>query len=230
MKPIIFCSFFCLISFQIILGQNNDLMDGKVIMPDNSNTIHPDAFTTPTGNFKDSLTTGFPGSDISPEITTPIQFIRQKIRYRTGFSNLNIQNSSEQVTYPAFGGFYHIKSDIIFNPTDKLTFSFGGGLVRYDTPETPNSKLKYGIQSSIQYSFTNWVSLRLYGQRLWSLRPKEKSSFIFMNPMYPQSEAGATISTQIKNIKMDIGPKTIINTESNFKNLNMINTKVSIGF
>ncbi len=60
---------------------------------------------------------------------------------------------------------------------------------------------------------------------------KATNSLIHMNPLFPQPEYGAEISAKIKNVQLDVGSKSIINTEqSNLHNLNIINSTISIGF
>ncbi|MBN2596271.1 MAG: hypothetical protein JXR82_05755 [Marinifilaceae bacterium] len=228
MKQIFFICIIGLSIFQTSVEQNTDLDKNVQIEPlTNKNNIYPNEDLLNPG---DTMMMNFSKSNITTEATAPILFNKKNLRYNTGLPLFIIENSVEQVTLPAFGGYFHIKSNILFNTSERVTFSFGGGLVRYDTPEIPFSTLKYSVQGSFQYAVTNRMNFRIYGQRLWYQDPRHKSAFIFMNPMFPQSEVGAAISSQMKNIKMDFGTRTIINTESYLQNLNMINTKVSIGF
>lgn len=140
------------------------------------------------------------------------------------------QNTGSIMHYPAFGGYQHFKSDIVFQPANKLTLTLGGSLLRIDTPESPHPSLQYGIQSSVRYAFNSHLSLYLYGQRLWDFSKSQKSSFAIMNPLFPQTEAGAGLSGNMKNIRIDVGPRLIFDTYNNFKNLNIINFRICIRF
>lgn len=140
------------------------------------------------------------------------------------------QNTADIMHYPAFGGYQHFKSDIVFKPVNKLTVTLGGSLLRIDTPESPHPSLQYGMQSSVRYAFNSHLSLFLYGQRLWDFSKSQKSSFAIMNPLFPQTEAGAGLSGNMKNIQIDVGPRLIFDTKSNFQKMNLINTNISIDF
>ncbi|MGQ1890520.1 hypothetical protein ACT29H_08755 [Thermophagus sp. OGC60D27] len=140
------------------------------------------------------------------------------------------QNTGSIMHYPAFGGYQHFKSDIVFKPVNKLTVTLGGSLLSIDTPESLRPAMQYGIQSSVRYAFNNHLSLFLYGQRLWDFSKSQKSSFAIMNPLFPQTEAGAGLSGNMKNIQIDVGPRLIFDTKSNFQKMNLINTNISIDF
>ncbi len=165
-------------------------------------------------------------------LNTP-EYVRETASQRIPATTpqFGILNSSRRVIYPYFGGFFQIKSEVVYSPSDRLTFTIGGTLVRLDTPDELHPQMQYGIHSSVAWSFTNWLSLRLYGQRLWHLGQEPPSPYLFLNPRFPQTGVGAALSSQFKNVQMDMGPKAIFEPQSKSpQKLNLINTKIKIRF
>jgi hypothetical protein len=156
---------------------------------------------------------------------------RRSMLYSIHNAGLSLFNSSERVTYPHFGGFFQMKSDVVFSPFNKVIFRMGGTVIRQDTPEQSHSQMQYGVCSAVGYSFANWLTFRLYGQRLWYLNPEHVSPLLLLNPLFPHTAVGAELSTKINNVQMGLGSKAIFDPQFNSsQHLNLINTKVSIGF
>ncbi len=145
-----------------------------------------------------------------------------------------ITNSSRYVRYPGLGEVYSIRSVNSFNATDRLILSFGYGAVRSFTPLDFNAVLQLSFYSSVEYQLTDWLYLKLYGQYITSPINKTRRSpnvYSYMNPMYPQSQAGADLFLKYKNLKVNAGPKYLFDTEFNQAPVvRSFNTKVSIGF
>ncbi len=156
---------------------------------------------------------------------------RCSMRYSIHNAGISLFNSSEQVTYPHYGGFFQMESDVVFSPVNKVILRIGGRVIRQDTPEQSHSQMQYGLCSSLGYSFSNWLAFRLYGQRLWYFNPQQVSPLLLLNPLFPHTAVGAELSTKINNVQMGLGSKAIFDPQFNSsQHLNLINTKVSIGF
>ncbi|MGM0377136.1 MAG: hypothetical protein ACQEQ0_10195 [Bacteroidota bacterium] len=146
-------------------------------------------------------------------------------------AKFKLKNSRTEQFFPHLGSSYHIKSLVEYHPNQQFQFSAGWGLIRIHTALSPNAVMKYSLNSQVRYSFSQWLKLRLYYQSVQNIQGQSANPLIHMNPLFPQSEYGAEISAKIKNVKLDVGPRSIINTENNsLQNLNMINSSISVGF
>jgi len=149
-----------------------------------------------------------------------------------GWNHYNLELSKDQKQFPQYGGYYHIKSNLQFSPTDQLRISAGSGLVRQDIPGATHAILQYGTQSALQYELNNWLKIMIYGQRLWFFEEDRNNAFLYRNPMVPQTETGGIISvTPQKNISLNLGPRIIIDTQTPEKrNMKMFNFSIVFRF
>jgi len=134
-----------------------------------------------------------------------------------------------------FGGYKHFSNNWFYQYSDKLSFNVQAGLVVQNSLLNYNSPiLNYSISSEAEFNLFNNVSIYFKGQYISNPLNKNRNyydPFIFMNPLYLQSEVGTGIKAEFNNIKADVGVKTMYDTQHK-KNMpvNSMNTKVSIGF
>lgn len=96
------------------------------------------------------------------------------------------------------------------------------------------SNFQNSFHTSIEYAITSWLSAYLYGQYVSCPFNKPKdffAPFLYQNPLFFQTETCGGLRATHKNIKADVGLKTIYDTQFNQTNpVNSMNTKVTIGF
>lgn len=134
-----------------------------------------------------------------------------------------------------FGGYVLYDNNISVNAKDRFMFSLGLGLAKQNSILNDIAPtLNYCISSYAEYKVYKGLSIYFYGQYLSS--PINKTSeyfdpYVYMNPLYLQTETGAGVKAELKNIKAELGMKSMINTQFNTeKAINSMNTKVTIGF
>lgn len=133
-----------------------------------------------------------------------------------------------------FGGFKHYNNTFSFTKENKYSFNMGIGLaIQNSNFNHTNPLYQYSISSGMEYVLFKGISIYFYGQYLSSPLKGEGyfDPFIYMNPFYLQTETGCGVKAVYKNIKADIGMKSIYDNQLNLaKPINSMNTKVSIGF
>ena len=134
-----------------------------------------------------------------------------------------------------FGGYVVYDNNISVNAKDRFVFSLGLGLAKQNSILNDIAPtLNYCVSSYAEYKVYKGLSIYFYGQYLST--PINKSSeyfdpYVYMNPLYLQTETGAGVKAELKNIKAELGMKSMINTQfNNEKAINSMNTKVTIGF
>lgn len=159
--------------------------------------------------------------------------------YKCGEYHLNNgftyqQSKTAQIFYGR-GGYEHYNNSLLFNASRELSVDIGFGIAKQSTSlNTDGPNLYFTLHSSLEYSINNTMSIYLKGQYLTC--PINRSEgyfdpFLYMNQMFLQTETEVGLRTKYKNIKADIGVKTL--HEKNFKGqkpISTINSKVTIGF
>ncbi len=134
-----------------------------------------------------------------------------------------------------FGGFKHYANTFYFTKENKYSFHMGIGLaIQNSVLNYTNPLYQYSLSSGMEYNLFKGVSVYFQGQYLSTPLNKPEGysdPFIYMNPFYLQTEIGYGVKSEYKNIKADIGMKSIYDTQlKSAKPINSMNTKVSIGF
>ncbi|MCT4647217.1 MAG: hypothetical protein N4A74_19670 [Carboxylicivirga sp.] len=131
------------------------------------------------------------------------------------------------------GGFENYIDQLQIN-SQNGSFIFGYGLTLQNDYNTSNAtSIQLNLSVRYDHSLNNWLSIYTYGQYLSSdVRNNSKlSPLINMNPLFMQSEAGIGLIAKYRNLKLDVGTKTIFDTQfQKSKPLNMMNSKLKVGF
>jgi len=161
------------------------------------------------------------------------------LNYKSGenilFKNVLFRQSKTCNVFHGLGNYEHFNNSFIYNTGNKMTFDVGFGLAKQSTilnSKGPN--IQFSFHTIAEYSITNWLSAYLSGQYITSPINKSKVSFdpfLYMNPLFLQTETRGGLSAKFKNIKADIGVKTMYDTQfKQIKPISTINSKVTIGF
>ena len=134
-----------------------------------------------------------------------------------------------------FGGFKHYNNTFSFTKENKYSFNMGIGLaIQNSIMNYTDPPYQYSLSTGMEYVLFKGISIYFYGQYLSSPLNKGEGyvdPFIYMNPFYLQTETGYGVKAVYKNIKADVGMKSIYDTQLKIaKPINSMNTKVSIGF
>lgn len=147
---------------------------------------------------------------------------------------LTFSQDHTQKVFPNLGESNQFSGNLFFRATNNLALGFGLELLKQNTvltPKKPNYQLAFS--SSVEFSFNSWLSAYIYGQYLSpSLNQKQFFDPLqYLNPLFKQTEFGSGLRAKHKNIKADLGVKTIqgkdlteTNSSSYFK------SKITVGF
>lgn len=141
----------------------------------------------------------------------------------------------KEVTYIGLGHYEHFKNNFTYLRKDKLLFNLEVGLAKQSTILNSNNiDFHFSFMSLIEYKITKSLSAYIYGQYLTSPLNKTKTSFndlSYMSPLFLQTEIGAGLRANYKNINADVGMKSMYDTQFNqLKPINSMSTKITIGF
>lgn len=147
---------------------------------------------------------------------------------------LAFSQEQTQEVFPNLGESHQFSGNFLFQATNNLKLGLGLELLKQNTVLTPwNPNYQLGFRTSAEYSFNKWLSAYVFGQYISpSLNQKDFFDPLqYMNPLFKQTEFGGGLRAKHKNIKADIGVKTIqgkdvteTNSSSYFK------SKITVGF
>lgn len=133
------------------------------------------------------------------------------------------------------GGYTQYSNGFYYQNGRKYQFNIQTGLVLQNSLINYTEPIyNYFLSSGFEYSLFNGVSVYFNGQYVSSPLNKDNGyldPFIYMNPMYLQSEISIGVKAEYRNLKADVGMKSMYDTQYKQSNsINSMNTKVSIGF
>jgi len=151
------------------------------------------------------------------------------------FRSISFVQTKKEDSYLGLGEYAHYANRVAVNRNNKFSFALGFGLAKQSTISSCNSlSLHYSFSSNLEYEIAKGVSIYIYGQYLTSPLNKERSfidPFLSMNPLFLQTETGAGVKAEFKNIKADVGMKSIHDTQfKQKKSLKTMNTNVKFSF
>uniref|UniRef100_UPI003217459A hypothetical protein n=1 Tax=uncultured Draconibacterium sp. TaxID=1573823 RepID=UPI003217459A len=221
---------FCLFFSTLVFAQAEDSTRLIPGLPPFENELHtsilfPSIF--PEINFEQSLFSNNPSLKLhmfdSPET------------HNSFLAGITFKQSKMEMLLPNLVRSQHFQNRIIYNPSSKISFEIGVGLVQQNSVLSafqPNYQLSF--KTLLEYEISNWLSAYLYGQYITlPLNQSQKSldPLIYMNPNFIQTEFGGGLRTKYKNIKADMGLRKIYDTQFNQSNpVQFMDTKVTIGF
>ncbi len=158
--------------------------------------------------------------------------------YFTKLTNSNafsFNQVKEENTFIGLGTYEHFKNNFTFKRKNRLLINFEIGLVKQNTIQSfDNINFHISVRTLIEYKITKTLSAYMYGQYITLPLNKNISSydsFFYMNPLFPQTEIGAGLKATYKNLKTDVGMKSIHSNQFNqIKSINTMDTKITIGF
>lgn len=141
------------------------------------------------------------------------------------------QNKIEDYS-PGLGSYEFFNNSLNYRINNNTLIEMGLGLARQNSilyAAKPNYQI--GFQASVEFAVTSKLDAFIYGQYFTSPINKSKDffdPFIFQNPLFLQSEVGAGIKRDYKNMDAKFQINSIYdNHKGHFA---PINSKITIGF
>lgn len=137
---------------------------------------------------------------------------------------------------PAISKYEYYKLKLDYAGINNLNLSVEGGIIKNQNAfSSAYPAFHVGMNASVSYSLNNILSIYAYGTYVSPVLNGNSagtpSSPLWVHPVLLNSETGAGLRLEYKNIKSDFGLRTIYDTmNNNFKPVNTIGTKVKIGF
>lgn len=211
-------------------SQNSSAQNEKEVIISNESVPSIQILNTDLGDFEPVKFLGEKPEIPSFEVTQK-DYLLAKL---SKFNRVSYIQSLRQENL-GFGGFKHFANTFSFTKANKYSFNMGIGLaIQNSILNYANPLYQYSLSTGMEYVLFKGVSVYFSGQYLSSPLNQGAGNadpFIYMNPFYLQSEIGYGVKGEYKNIKADIGVKSIYDTQfKNSKPINSMNTKVSIGF
>ncbi len=182
-----------------------------------------------------SITSQFGGLTFDVPIALNSDFGKQNyLEQKGGVDKISFSQEKKIEIFDGLGRYEYYKNSFKYDIKEKTFFNFEMGLVKQSTAFNPNSvDFHYFYKVDVEYNITNNFGAYMYGQYFSSpLNGKEKNfeSYRYMNSPFLQTETGAGIKANYKNINVGVGMKTIYNTQTNLlKPINKMVTKIIIG-
>ncbi len=142
-----------------------------------------------------------------------------------------IQNKVEN-SFPGLGSYDFFNNSLKYRVNNKTIIDIGIGLARQNSilyAAKPNYQI--GFQASVEFAVTPKLDAFIYGQYFTSPINKPKDFFdplIYRNPLFLQSEVGAGLKRNYKNVNAKFQINSIY--DNNVRQFAPVNSKISIGF
>ncbi|MCU4164945.1 hypothetical protein [Carboxylicivirga caseinilyticus] len=154
---------------------------------------------------------------------------------KTYIAEFNVYHRQKFNSYFALGAYDWTNAEKKADLWDNTTFWYGFGLLKTFSLMNPTEvQYQYTLNLELNQPINNWLSLRSNAHYI--SKPIYKfnnanGSLFHMNPLFMQSDVAASLQAQYNNVKIDVGFRSIFNTQSkNSSPINMINTKMSVIF
>lgn len=141
------------------------------------------------------------------------------------------QNKTDNY-FPGLGSYEFYNNTFNYMINNNTSVDFGIGLARQNSilyAAKPNYQI--GFQASVEFAVTSKLDAFVYGQYFTSPINKSKDFFdplIYKNPLFLQSEVGAGIKRDYKNVNAKFQVNSTYDNRS--MQFTPINSKISIGF
>nr|WP_321451769.1 hypothetical protein [uncultured Carboxylicivirga sp.] len=138
-------------------------------------------------------------------------------------------------TFVTLGGYEWVNAEKTHDFWDNTKVTYGLGLLKSYTYVDPTST-QYQITANleIEQPINSWLTAS--GKAMYVSNPiykfnKSNGTLFKGNPLFMQNEAEINLNAHYNNVMVDIGLRSIFNGFSGGgKNLNLINTRMTIGF
>jgi hypothetical protein len=115
--------------------------------------------------------------------------------------NFYINTGSQRKTYIDYGAYLQLNSAMRWKPNNRFYFELGGLFIRqFNNTGSHNDIL--GVNTQISFDLSPKIQLNIWGQYIV---PSSDYSY-FENPLFPNTNAGSSVSFQLKNqSQLDLG-------------------------
>ncbi len=137
--------------------------------------------------------------DFREDVITPIS------------NNAAVITTGSQYSWPGLGGLTRISSSVIWQQ-DRWTLTGGAFAGRYFTPFNYSPDFMGGVNVSVGYEATDWLTLRGWGQYALYEKGERKNPHMLLNPYYNHTNVGGAFEI---NISDGVGIGVGINYEYN---------------
>ncbi len=155
-----------------------------------------------------------------------------RLKENNSFTRITFNQNKIEDYSPGLGSYEFFNNSLNYRINDKTKIDIGIGLARQNSilyAAKPNYQI--GFQASVEFAITTKLDAFIYGQYFTSPINKSKDffdPFIFQNPLFLQSEVGAGIKRDYKNMDAKFQINSIYdNHKGHFA---PINSKITIGF
>ncbi len=155
-----------------------------------------------------------------------------RIKETNPFTRISFSQNKIENNFPGFGSYTFFNNHIDYRINSNTLIEMGLGLARQNSilyAAKPNYQI--GFQASVEFAVTSKLDAFIYGQYFTSPINKSKDffdPFIFQNPLFQQSEVGAGIKRDYKNMDAKFQINSIYNNHKG--HFAPINSKIAIGF
>ena len=154
---------------------------------------------------------------------------------KTQLRNISFTQEKSEDLIIELGNYEHYKNSFTYNKNNKVLFDFEVGLIKQSTVQNfDDIDFHLSVRTLIEYKISKKISAYMYGQYITSPLNKTEISFnsdSYMNPLFLQTETGTGLKATYKNVKANVGMKSIYDTQFNhLKSINTMDTKITIGF
>ena len=150
----------------------------------------------------------------------------------TSLTKISFEQTKIEDDFPGLGSYEFFNNSLKYSVNNKTIIDIGIGMARQNSilnAAKPN--YQFGFQASVEFAVTPKLDAFIYGQYFTSPINKPKDFFdpmIYRNPMFLQSEVGAGLKRNYKNINAKFQINSIYDNE--VRQFAPVNSKISIGF
>ena len=155
-----------------------------------------------------------------------------KLKKANSFPSFSFVQNKTENNLPGMGSYTFFNNSLIYRINNKIEVDFGAGLARQNSvlnAAKPNYQV--GFQASVEFALTSKLDAFIYGRYFTSPIKKQKDFFdplIYRNPLFLQSEVGAGLKRDYKNVNAKFQINSIY--DNNVRQFAPVNSKISIGF
>lgn len=155
-----------------------------------------------------------------------------KLKEKNQVTRISFNQNKIENNFPGLGSYEFFNNQIKYKMNNNTLIEMGLGLASQNSilyAAKPNYQI--GFQASVEFAITSKLDAFIYGQYFTSPINKSKDFFdpmIYRNPLFLQSEVGAGIKRDYKNMNTKFQINSIYdNHKGQFA---PINSKITIGF
>lgn len=163
---------------------------------------------------------------------TPTNKELLRLKQTNSFSRFSFKQNKTENNLPGLGSYDLFSNNLNYRISNKTKIDIGVGLARQNSilfAAKPNYQI--GFKASVEFALTSKLDAFIYGQYFTSPINKPKDFFdplIYRNPLFLQSEAGAGLKRNYKNVNAKFQINSIY--DNNVRQFAPVNSKISIGF